>query len=387
MRHLLLFLLCLPAWVAASTGPGIPQPTPVLAGLDLEALVQSALASQDDQLLSAPPSPAEQLAIQAAFAAPTAVSDRGDDLRQVAALSDSLSAEIAKIRGTLDMVRDGARQIENLTEAALESLPLGLHQRVGNIDIHLAIAEARFTATQAEVDIYLGLDLPNTTQDPIFIARGVGWSRAGGFTADIDLELVADWGIDFNSGRSRLILRRTEGGRDGTFVTVDCNGFVAGRLEATVLLSRDWVIPVENRVIQTNSQLGADSTNLRIEDRVHADFTIDLTRGEGFLVETNLEQPFVFKNKPDVEITVGTFAVDLSDAANPNPPGRVFTCGRWRSAYRSSTPKTPTGRLPSGHLTLLWTVPALPATFSLTTSFPWALSRRMAGRFPSIPLT
>lgn len=329
MRLLLTLFLCLPALLFANTGPGTGVPLPHSRGLDLEAIINQALSIHpEDAVLECAPTEAEQLAMAAAFSAPTAISDRGDDLRKVAALSDSARAEIAKIRGVLDLVRSEARQISSLTGAALESLPLGIHQRIGNIDVHLAIAEARLTATQAEVDLYLGLDLPNTTQDPIFIARGIGWSRQGGFTGNIDLELVSDWGIDFNSGASRIIIKRTQierdedgktiGDRVGTYVTIDCDGFVAGRLDATVLVSRDWVIPVNNRVVRSNESLGADSLNLTVEDRVHADFSINIRDGEGFLAEVNLEQAFVFANKKDVQITVGAIAIDLSDAVNPS---------------------------------------------------------------------
>lgn len=317
MRSLFYLLLVFPLGLFASTGPGSGVPLPHRSGAALDAAIAKALAWQpSDSELERAMTTEERLALSAAFAAPTAISERGDDLRKVAALSDSARVEIAKMRATLDKVRSGARQIKNLTEAALESLPLGIHQRVGNVDIHIAIAEARLTATQAEVDIYLGLDLPNTTQDPIFIARSVGWSRKGGFSGDIELELVADWGIDFNSGKSRLILKKTAGGRDGTFVAINCDGFVAGRLDATVLLSRDWVLPIVNGVVQTTLR-DSSATSYAGTDRVRADFNIDLASKTGVLAEIKMNQGFVFTDKPDVKITIGTLAVDLSDAGNP----------------------------------------------------------------------
>jgi hypothetical protein len=234
------------------------------------------------------------------------------------------------------MVRDEARQLQNLVDAQLASLPLGIKQTIGNTEVFIAIAEARLTPSAAEVDIYCSLDLPDTDQDPIFLAKGIGWSRQGGFVGDIELELIADWGIDFNAGRSRLILRADDGGDlSGTFVKVNCDGFVAGRIDATVMFSRNWVLPVVNGEPLTDELLAGTTSSEEIYsgERVQADFVIDIDAQNGFdfLAQMEVPMPFVFKGKEQVEVSIGIMAIDLSDVVNPSemfvPPNYVSPHG------------------------------------------------------------
>ncbi|MEO0734941.1 MAG: hypothetical protein AAFZ52_19040, partial [Bacteroidota bacterium] len=250
------------------------------------------------------------------------MSETGDDIRKVAAFTDAVRGKVDSARAILNMVRDEARQLSNLVDAQLANLPLGIKQTVGNTEVFIAIAEARLTPSAAEVDILVSLDLPDTDQDPIFVAKGIGWSRQGGFVGDIELELIADWGIDFNAGRSRLLLRADDGGgpNAGTFVRINCDGFVAGRVNATVLFSRDWVIPVVNGEPLTDEQIGGTSSPaIYSGQRVQADFAIDIDAQEGFdfLAEMQVPMPFVFKGKEQVIVSIGQMAIDLSDVANP----------------------------------------------------------------------
>ena len=195
-------------------------------------------------------------------------------------------------------------------------LPVGIRQDIGDVSVTIAIAEARLMATHAEVDILVEIDFPDTHEDPIFVARGVGWSRSGGFSGNIDLDLVADWGINIAKDKSRLILRKTMGSREGTYVTINCGGFVGGRIEASLVLSRDWVVPVrDNEILRTPP--GYDLRTYNPDDRVHADFVIDVSREGGWLFETQINDPFIFKDKEQVEITVGQVAIDFSDELNP----------------------------------------------------------------------
>jgi hypothetical protein len=278
----------------------------------------------------------ERTALANAFAAPPVLSPTGDDLRKVAAFTDQIKGKVDSARAILNMVQDEARQLQNLVDAQLAALPLGIKQTVGNTVVYIAIAEARLTPSAAEVDIYLSLDLPDTDQDPIFLAKGVGWSRQGGFVGEIELELIADWGIDFNAGRSRLILRADDGeDLGGTFVRINCDGFVAGRINASVLFSRNWVIPVVDGEPLTDDKITAATTSDAIYSgqRVQADFTIDIDTQNGFdfLAQMQVPMPFVFKGKEQVEVTIGIMAIDLSDVVNPTgmsvPPNYVSPHG------------------------------------------------------------
>jgi len=306
----LLYCCLLSVGLNATSGPG--KPVPVEA--DLTAFLEAYdLVPTVPTLPSSPATAEERASLANAFAAPPVLSPTGDDLRKVAAFTDQVKGKVDSARAILNMVRE-------------ETLPLGIKQTVGNTEVFIAIAEARLTPSAAEVDIYLSLDLPDTDQDPIFLAKGVGWSRQGGFVGEIELELIADWGIDFNAGRSRLILRADDGGDlGGTFVRINCDGFVAGRINASVLFSRNWVIPVVNGEPLTDDKINAATTSDAIYSgqRVQADFTIDIDAQNGFdfLAQMEVPMPFVFKGKEQVEISIGIMW--------PRP-GKAFTWPTWK---------------------------------------------------------
>lgn len=349
MRFLLSLLYCclLSVGLNAACGPGKPVPmeTDLTAFLKAYGLVPTESRTAEPSLSTAPATAEERVALASAFAAPPILSPTGDDLRKVAAFTDQVKGKVDSARAILNTVRDGARQLQNLVDAQLAALPLGIKQTVGNTVIYIAIAEARLTPSAAEVDIYLSLDLPDTDQDPIFLAKGVGWSRQGGFVGEIELELIADWGIDFNAGRSRLILRADDGGDlGGTFVTINCDGFVAGRINASVLFSRNWVIPVVNGEPLTDDKISATTTSSEIYSgqRVQADFTIDIDTENGFdfLAQMQVPTPFVFKGKEQVEVSIGIMAIDLSDVVNPTdmfvPPNYVSPHGNGPGALATT---------------------------------------------------
>lgn len=336
MRYLISILfICLSiGGLQAGTGPG----NPIALSPDLEQFLTDFSIDSKVEVadFSTPVSTTERENLATFFSAPPTLSGTGDDLRKVAAFTEEIKGKVDSARAILNMVRDEARQLQNLVDAQLASLPLGIKQTVGNTDVFIAIAEARLTPSAAEVDIYLSLDLPDTDQDPIFLAKGIGWSRQGGFVGDIELELIADWGIDFNAGRSRLILRADDGGDlGGTYVRINCDGFVAGRINASVLFSRNWVLPVVNGEPLTDELLTGTTTSEEIYsgERVQADFAIDIDAQNGFdfLAQMEVPMPFVFKGKEQVEVTIGIMAIDLSDVVNPSgmfvPPNYVSPHG------------------------------------------------------------
>jgi len=181
MRFFLSLLCCflLSAGMNAASGPGKPVPVEadLTAFLEAYGLVPTESRTAAPTLPTAAPTAEERTALANAFAAPPVLSPTGDDLRKVAAFTDQVKGKVDSARAILNMVRDEARQLSNLVDAQLAALPLGIKQTVGNTEIFIAIAEARLTPSAAEVDIYLSLDLPDTDQDPIFLAKGVGWSR------------------------------------------------------------------------------------------------------------------------------------------------------------------------------------------------------------------
>ncbi len=296
-----------------------------------EALLPPAPKTFDLNSLLSVRTEAEEAALAAYFSEAGTMSETGDDLRKLAALSDSVRAQVDSARAVVNKILTEGRQIANLLDAQLSNLPLGITQQVGGMRITLAIAEARILPSGAEVDLVLGIDFPDSDYDPIFKATGIPWSRSGGFVGEVTMQLIADWAIPINAGKSALFLHASDEEADNTFVRVNCEGFVAGRITASFILSRDWVLPVGSnglpRALDTTNVTTA-SGNPFSPDRVRADFVFDLRADAGFFGETMLSAPFVFTGREDFIIDVGQVAVDFSDAVNPTdmqlPP--AYTC-------------------------------------------------------------
>ena len=317
MRTLfLLFALSLTLGVRAGNGagPGRPLPVSIEKLNDLIARKGTLPGPQGQGQIS---TLAEREAMAAFFAPSPVISETGDDIRKIAKFTDAVKGKVDSARAILNMVQDGARQISNLVDAQLANLPLGIRQDFGGFTAYLAIGEARLLATHAEVDVYVGLDLPSTDQDPIFMAKGVKWSRQGGFSGVLDLELIADWGIDMQAGRSRLILHQTNpnNAAEGCRVAITCEGLTSAQLDVSVLLSRDWVVPVVGGEPLLDPNLN-DDVDPYSNARVHTNFFVNLTDGEGFFGEATVSTPFAFRSKEDVIISTERIVVDLSSTMN-----------------------------------------------------------------------
>jgi hypothetical protein len=328
-RLLLLFILFLPASLGATGGPTKSAPVALDQQWMKDILRDLEPVTAAD--FAAPMDASEHATMAAMFAGSPVLSDRSDDIRKVAKLTGDLKDQVDKARGILDKVRDPLRQVSNLVDAQLTNLPLGIRKEFGNVEVFLAIGEARLKATYAEIDLYLGLDLPNTDQDPIFMAKGIKWSRKSGFIGDVEMQLIADWGIDMQAGKSRLILHKV--GQDGTggcSAVVTCEGLESANLNMSLLLSRDWVVPVINGVALSDPSEN-DDVDPYSHVRVSAHFEAAFNREAGFYFETGFDTPFAFTGKEDVHIGIEQVVVDFSSVKNATAPAMEFPEG-----YRSN---------------------------------------------------
>ena len=280
-------------------------------------------------------SEAERGAFEAMFADAEAVAGPGgsspgaaDDLSDQFRVSPAVQARLDSAQAQIDRLDDqllaGDFDPTNLAAA----LPLGWRQRFGEgdeaVSIALAVTESRLKATHAEVDLVLEVRLPDTERPVIFFAEGIPWSRAGGFTGEVTLELLGDWPIPLardegGAAKAMLVLRADAGTPesrargDGTFVTVTCGEVVAARLTADLVLSRDWVVPVVDGVV------GGDGS-----ERVTTGVQFDLSAG-GLYATTRFDRPFAFPGRSDLVFEVGEVTVDYSSLRGGGralvPPG------------------------------------------------------------------
>ena len=312
VRLLLPCLLFLSGVLGATGGPA--RPLPAATRLALDSLLGD-LAPVD-----------EAAAMAAYFAPPPALFD-GDDIRTLGKPIGEAKAAVDSARSILQMVLDPARQITSLLNADPANLPLGLTIPVGNSRVTIALGRAKLMSTHATVDVFLGIDLPSTDQDPVFAAKNVSWTRRGGLMSRLELSLISDWGIDLQSGKSRLILHAAGVNGSGCKAVIDCGDddvFKYANIDATVVLSRDWVVPVVNGQPLSGDSHNAER-NVTSSARVHAGFTFTYDADHGFFASTEINQPFVFKGKEKVQIQVSTVALDLS--SGKNQPGMKFPVG------------------------------------------------------------
>ena len=336
----------------ASTGPGNPPriDTKWLDNLLTEAADSSSISANLD--FAAPADAEERAAIAAMFAPPPVLSDRSDDVRSAAELVGAAKESVDKAKAMFDKIHANGLYVQNLVEDQLENLPIGIPIPLGNVTATIAIGEIKFTPTHATVDVFLELDYPTTDDDPIFVARNITWTRTGGFDGTVTLELMTDWGIDLQEGKSRLILhQKNESGSLGCFAKVTCKEFVSAQLDGTIILSRDWVIPVVNGA----PLVGEDNNNARdarSAKRVHANVFANVTDDAGLFFRTRMNSPFIVKGLDDVQITAGDVVVDYSSVSNATSPSMTFPEG-YRSPYVDPISRQASngleGRLPKGH--------------------------------------
>lgn len=310
---------------ARATGDGPRHVSPVedstaAPGLDSALLAELAWAigADDGSLawLNEDRGRAEDLALAAMFAPEASAvggGPGGDNLVNIGKPSPAIQARIDSARAKIEKLDDNLLAGDFDPDNLAAALPLGWRQQFGEgeeaVSVALAITESRLKPAHTEVDLVLELRFANSAERPIFIADGIPWSRAGGFTGEVTLELLADWGIPLtkdrrNKEKAKLLIKAGAGtpesraAGEGTFVTVTCGEVVAARLNAELLLSRDLVVPVTNGV--------PDSAG-----RVRTSIAFDLSEG-GLYASTRIAQSFAFPERPDLVFEVGEVTVDYS---------------------------------------------------------------------------
>ncbi len=228
-----------------------------------------------------------------------------DDVRDEGnPLGDEIE-QVQKARKTIAALKKAGKFLEKLTMGDLVTLPVGIQQEIGNITYTLGIESIRFYPEYTEADLFLEVDLPGESLDPVFGATGIKFTRKGGLTGDLKLELLGDFPIDIRKGKSRIVLEKTKGPEDtGTYAVVNCDGFRSLGVKGYVVFSRDWLIP-------TNAA-GAPQENGRVKG--HFNFQAD----SWDLVATLSDfTPFAVKGFEDLKWQVDGIALDFSDFRNP----------------------------------------------------------------------
>ncbi len=221
--------------------------------------------------------------------------------------NDSIQRYIDLARTLIDKIRQGQRYITNIDQATKVELPVGISKTIGGITYDIAIHAIRLKPAYAELDVFMQFTVPQNNQVLTFMARGIKFSKSAGIVGDAKLELLGDYGINFNGDKVQLIIKGTSSGQ-GTYAVMDCDGFRELSLDAEIKFSRDMIRP-------ENADGSVGSGNVQTK------FKSVLSGWNDLVVQIDLP-PFQVNGLSGVGFSVRDAVFDFSDLRNA--PAVVF---------------------------------------------------------------
>jgi hypothetical protein len=227
--------------------------------------------------------------------------------------NDSILQKIEFARSILKKVRDAQNFIKSIDASSKFELPVGISKSIGGINYDVAIYAVRLRPLFAELDVVMQVEIPQNGKQLTFMAKGIKLSNQGGIVGDATLQLVGDYGINFSGDKVQLILKGgTREQLGGTYAKIDCDGFKEIGIDATVVFSRDLLLP-EN----LNGTIQPDG-------RVTTSFKSIISNWNDLLVQVSLPN-FQVKGLTGFGFTVDQAVFDFSDLRNS--PSVVFPKG------------------------------------------------------------
>ncbi len=227
-----------------------------------------------------------------------------DDVRDEGGPLEEEISLVNKARRVISALKKSGRFLEKLTGGDLIELPVGVQKQIGNNVYTMGIESVRLYPTYSEADIFLEIDLPEETEDPVFGATGVRFTRAGGLTGDFRLSLLGNFPIDIREGKSRIVLKKSLNPSEGTSAVVNCDGFKSLTLDGYIVFSRDWLTP-----------LLPDGT-VNPSGRVKGNFFFQSESWDMVAAISDFT-PFALTGLEDVHWHVEQVVLDFSETRNP----------------------------------------------------------------------
>ncbi|MEL6276582.1 MAG: hypothetical protein AAFU03_15900, partial [Bacteroidota bacterium] len=320
----------------AKTGPGGSLPLAPQLSIDLDTLLAAqeiALQEELSNMLGAEPLATNVSPNDLPFSLTINNPGIRDDVRRIGQLSGEAKKAVDKAKSWIKQVEEKGAWVESFLSEQESKLPLGIKKSFGGVVAKLAIGQMRLLPTHTEVDVVLAVDIPGMDDQLLLGATGVKFSFQGGFTGDLKLELLADYGIDIAKGKSRLLFFAGSGeGGDGTYAIVTCDGVRELSVAASLILTRDWVVPVQDGQVLDDAAIAGEVAAAGAEEdaaaaltldkeksyRVHWDFSLLITPEDGFFVETGSSDVFAVTGYEDIHIHIQGVTLDYSDTRNPS---------------------------------------------------------------------
>ncbi len=220
-----------------------------------------------------------------------------------------------KVEATYQKVLDENRFVEFLDLTSFIELPIGINKDIGGVQYTILIDSVVMTPLESFLYASMRFKLPQADKAIHFIGRDIRFSASGGLTGDGVLQLIGDYPINLggkgedNSAKSQLVIKGEAG---GTFVEFDCNGYKQFSLDASLVFSRDLLIPE-----------GPNGERLE-DENVAINVQTTLVDWNDLLITANIPA-FQVKGVKDMSFTVQNAVIDLSDTRNA--PSVVFPQG------------------------------------------------------------
>lgn len=257
------------------------------------------------------------------------VMDNTDNLIETQLQMEEISnnlATIAKAREAVNKALDLGNFLQKLDSLAWLEFPVVLGDTISNVPIHIVFDNLRLYPSYAELEVVVQIQLPQRTVgattgtsppgaseyvELYFGTPSLKFAHDGGIIGETLLGLYANYPIGTNDpSKFAFILNAWHqygAGPNtqnlGTYVKIDCDGFVEMGIEADVMFSRDWIVPVD-----TNDE---PKTSGRVQGHIQ---TV-VTDFQNLLVEISLPN-FAPTDFPNIAFNLSTAVFDFSDYRN-----------------------------------------------------------------------
>jgi hypothetical protein len=204
-----------------------------------------------------------------------------------------------KIEATFNKVEQENRFIEFLDLTAMIELPVGIRTDLGVLRYTILIDSIVMTPKESFLYASMMFETPQGKHIH-FMGSDIKFSKTGGLTGDGKLMLVGDYPIKLDGDNTQLIIK---GSDKKTFVEFDCHGYKQLSLDASLMFSRNLLLPE-----------GANGS-IQPEGNVAVSFTTTVTDWDDILVDVSIPK-FQVKGVKDVTFSVNNAVLDFSDTRN-----------------------------------------------------------------------
>lgn len=214
----------------------------------------------------------------------------------------------ARAAAEFDKLEQSNHYANSLNPGDLNELPVGLKKTINNTTVKIAVSNASFYPSYAELTVYAKVEIPQSPGQLFFGVQGIRLSYTGGIIGDAKLVLLGNLSIPVNGGNGTIVLKggfdmHTGQAIDLTYVQIDCNGFKQLGLSADLVFPKTMLVPLD-------AAGNRDSTK-----DVRASFQTIVGDWNDILADISLP-PFEIAGLPGLGFSVKQAVFDFSDTRN-----------------------------------------------------------------------